>query len=601
VTGAGSPLANATVTVLDAATGHVLASTTTDTSGAFHVDGLPAGQIKIRAASSGWLTTFANGRTTLAGADVLTLLPGEVLQLPDEMAMIRADCAIEGEVLGWMDPLGYATVTVLNADTGQVLRSVRADGNGHYRVGGLPAGPIKVRASKPGWLTSYANGQNTLADADVFTLTAGQTLTQQWDPLVLYLDLTPEAVVEGQVLGQGEPLAAARVSVLDAETGRVLRSVTSDANGSYRIDRLAPGPVKLRATKPGWLPSFANGQQTLITADTLTLEAGQTLTNSLLDLTAEGAIQGSVLGINDDPVAGWDDPLTGVTVTAIDATTGRAVRSVTTDALGMFRIGGLPAGEYKVRAAMRGWLTTFADGRASLATADVFAVAAGQTVQLPSELVLWAEAAIEGEVLGWMDPLGYATVTVLNADTGQVLRSVRADGNGHYRVGGLPAGPIKVRASKPGWLTSYANGQNTLADADVFTLTAGQTLTQQWDPLVLYLDLTPEAVITGSVMEFGNDPISGYEGPLGGVRVTALDAVTGRVLRSATTDAAGEFRIGGLTSGDVKLRVSKPGWLTTFFSDRRTFASADILTVTAGQAVSTGVIGLRARSGVPIS
>ena len=394
VTGAGNPLEGARVTAINAATGAAVKSGSTDATGTFRICGLAPGGVKLRISKAGWLTSFAVGKPTLARATVFTLKGGQYLRVPGTL-VLTAEAAIEGEVLGWMDPLEGATVSVLDADTGQVLKSITADI--YYHIGGLAAGRIKVRASKAGWLTSYANGRYTSASADVFTLQAGQTLHQDWDPMVLYLDLTPEAVFEG-----------------------------------------------------------------------------------------------SVMGINDDPAAGWDDPLPGVTVTVFDAATGQHLKSVSTDALGNYRIGGLSGGQYKIRASKAGWLTSFAVSHPALTTADVFALNAGSHLLLPG-IVLYAEAVIQGQVLGEMDPLGHARVTVFDASTGTALKSVTCDGSGYYRLDGLAAGAIKVRATKSGWLPSFANGKATLAGADVFTLYPGQVLRQQWDPMVLYLDLAPKA------------------------------------------------------------------------------------------------------------
>ena len=82
-------------------------------------------------------------------------------------------------------------------DAGAALRSVAAP-TVCYRVVGLPAGRIKIRATMPGYLTEFANHRTTLASATVFTLVDGQTLSQNWaDPLVPwgpYLDLVPKPV-----------------------------------------------------------------------------------------------------------------------------------------------------------------------------------------------------------------------------------------------------------------------------------------------------------------------------------------------------------------------------------------------------------------------
>lgn len=303
--------------------------------------------------------------------------------------------AIQGQVLGTMDPLGSATVTVFDAATGAKVASVVTDGDGYYRIDGLPATAVKVRATKAGWITSWANGRQTKATADVFQLSPGRTLSQSWDPMVLYLDL------------------------------------------------LRPG-----------------------------------------------VLSGDVLAINDDPAAAFDDPLPGVLVTAYDAATGGKVRSTRTDTAGSWRITNLRGGDYKVRAAKAGWLNGWADGGTSKATADVISLCWTCTQQVPT-LVLYAPATIQGQVLGWMDPLGDAKVSVFDAVTGTKLRTSYADSSGSYRITNLRPGRITVRGSKVGWNPSWANGRPSKATADSFVLWAGRTLSQSWDPMVLYLDLTP--------------------------------------------------------------------------------------------------------------
>ena len=69
----------------------------------------------------------------------------------------------------------------------------------------------------------------------------------------------------------------------------------------------------------------------------------------------------------------------------------------------------------------------------------------------------------------------------------------------------------EVRAAKTGFLTGWANyPADSKATATVFSLYAGQVLTQSWDPLNLYIDLTPESVIEGDVLGINNDPVNGW-------------------------------------------------------------------------------------------
>jgi hypothetical protein len=107
---------------------------------------------------------------------------------------------------------------------------------------------------------------------------------QSWgDPAALYLDIAREAAVEGKVLGNGRPLGHARVAVVDAVTGEVVRRGTTDRFGNYRIDRIGAFSgltVKVKASKPGWRSSWANGKWTRATADTFQLYPGVELRQS---------------------------------------------------------------------------------------------------------------------------------------------------------------------------------------------------------------------------------------------------------------------------------------------------------------------------------
>lgn len=589
--GVDGPLQGVRVTAYDASTGASLASVQTDATGAYLFGDLAATQVKIRAAKTGFITTFAYGRRTLATADVIPLTSGQTVTAAE--LTLDAAAAIEGEVLGNFDPLGGATVSVLDAATGRVIRSVKlGEFETTYRIDNLPPGDVKVRASKPGWLTAYADGARTFADARVFALVSGQTLTQSWDPVALYLDLGAAAAVHGQVLGDGAPLEGVRVTVVDATTGVVLRSALSDASGRYLVQGIpiTTGgdlmPVRVRFAKAGWVTTFAPGEDPaapgiyhLFYFDDVGLPT--------TDLAREGVLTGAVLGIDDSPDSPWDDPLPGVRVTAFDASTGAAVRSVTTDALGRFRIGGLPAGAYQLRARLDGWVTTFASGKPSLDTADVFCVAAGQTVALDEPMVLYAQAVISGDIMGfsgppndWDDPLGGVRVVAVDDATGRVVASdvtgTTADPDfGEFRLA-VPPGSYVLRATLDGWTTTWDHDRATRAEADVHTVGAGEELglTSSWAML-------RQTTLEGQVL--------GQMDPLGGATVTVFDAATGRALRSVVADGDGMYRVTVPTpygGSAVKVRATKSGWYPSWADGRTTMATADVFGMPEGGTLS---------------
>jgi hypothetical protein len=315
-------------------------------------------------------------------------------------------------------------VTAFDAVTGRLVRTAETNVFGHYHINGLYAGSYKVRASRPGWITTWAEDEGSKAEADVITLYAGQIA--QVPPMTIYA----AAAIKGVVYSWSDPLEGATVKVFDAATGRVVGSEVSDGSGNYTVRGLPPGSYKVRGTKPGYMTSWANGRPSWHTAAVYTLVAGQTLSGEYggepyLDLAPLGTVAGNVLGISDAPENPWDDPLRGVTVTAYDAVTGAPVKSDTTDELGNYRIGDLPFGSYRLRAAKPGWVTTWASG--------VHHVAFGTT---SVDFVIYAAAAMKGQVLGNFDPLGGATVTVFDANTGLPVKSLLRAGAGARRLQG---------------------------------------------------------------------------------------------------------------------------------------------------------------------
>lgn len=274
----GQPVSGAKVVVVAARSGKVLATATSDSLGQVRMERVPAGPVKVRASAPGWLTTWAPGERRKVDAAVFRVPRRGVTDIGD--VRIYRPASVQGQVLSSMDPVSYAKVTIFDASTHEPLRSVVSDVSGNYLVTGLYPGQIKVRASLAHYITNWADsfGQMTWKTARIFTLAPGALLAQSWtgEPS-LYLDIAREAVIEGRVLGNGRPLARARVAVIDATTGKVVRQVTADRTGHYRVDRIGAFSgltVKVRAAKPGWRTSWADGKWSKATADTFQLYPG---------------------------------------------------------------------------------------------------------------------------------------------------------------------------------------------------------------------------------------------------------------------------------------------------------------------------------------
>ena len=70
-------------------------------------------------------------------------------------------------------------------------------------------------------------------------------------------------------------------------------------------------------------------------------------------------------------------------------------------------------------------------------------------------------AVVQGDVTGVLDPLIGSTVTIFDATTGKVLRSTLTDSQSGFRITGLPAVRVKIRASAPRWMPVFANAKST--------------------------------------------------------------------------------------------------------------------------------------------
>src|SRR5664279_1317736 len=180
VSARGHAVSSAAVSLYNADTNAKLGTTTTDANGKFTETGLTVPRVKVGVVKAGWASTSAFDKYTLASANIFWLGSGQKLTLPKAITLYP-EAAIEGYVLGWLDPVSYAKVTVYSADTGTAFASTTADVEGNYRIGGLPAGNFKVGATAPGWLPGFANEKSTLAKADVFALRFGQTVREQWN------------------------------------------------------------------------------------------------------------------------------------------------------------------------------------------------------------------------------------------------------------------------------------------------------------------------------------------------------------------------------------------------------------------------------------
>jgi len=289
------PVAGALVEVISVDTGEVLGTGTTafPDTGIFDtfatIENLPAVAVRVRVTADGFLPAWVGGGLPNDPGPVFTLQAGQVTAMS---ADLYAPSGIEGHVRDTEgQPVANAVVRVY-ASTGTLLASVRAGADGRYEVNDLWPLSIKISASRHSFITNWANSdaQLTWSTASTIELRPGSIHSEGDSELPApQLVLAHEAVLTGQVFGHRRPLRGAHVTVFDAATDLVLRSVTTGRSGHFRIDKLSAWggrTVVIRVSKRGWQPSWGLSAQSRYEAQDLTLQPSQTLD---LSVTTSGA------------------------------------------------------------------------------------------------------------------------------------------------------------------------------------------------------------------------------------------------------------------------------------------------------------------------
>lgn len=310
---AGGRLSGATVEVV---TGPTDASDTTDSSGAYLLDGLEEGAYTIRASRDGYHEETAS--TTLSARETATL---DITLVP-----------FRGEITGTVeDTLGRgvsgATVSVTD---GPGDAQATTDSSGAYRLADLSPGEYDLEASCGGYGS----------DTATVTVRPGETSTADF-----VIAAIPGGITGSARDTDGYPLAGVTIRVTGGPTSPA--DVLTDSGGDYSVDSLLPGAYTVTGSKRGYLA----------TSDEVVVAAGDTATLDLalpFDPYAYVTLSGYVHAHEGTAVA-------GATVTVRNRL-GQTSSVVTTGA-GTYRFSSLLAGLYTVTASKSGIGTDTADVR----------------------------------------------------------------------------------------------------------------------------------------------------------------------------------------------------------------------------------------------
>lgn len=453
-----------------------LASTATDSTGAFSMTGLPAGSYKIRFIGAGFAEMWYPGALNPSDATPVTVSSGQ--QLSGLNVLLGGlPASLSGKVVG--TDVSAATVTLTLPDTsaepGAIITTVPVGADGSFSINNVPS-PARydLVVSK----TGYASTRQPV------DLGGGEKRTG----IVLRL-IRGDGLISGVVTGAGTPLGGATVKASTGSTVVTTVSLTTGNVGEFVLRGL-PTPAQLTVVVSS--PGYAS--QTL----TVTLANAASVTGLRVDLgVSAGSLSGSAVTAKDGKPAG------GVTVTVTNgATTLTTVTQSQGSAVGSWSLSGLPVpSTYSVTFSRPDLtsqtLSVSLDARGALSPGSgVTSTTAVNASLEPSTAVLRGTVTQQptgATTVAAAQPVPEASVTLTNGTTTWKITtaSLPTSALGTFVLAGLPPGTYTLSASLPG----------TQPTSQQVTLAAG-------DDTSVNLSLAPAAEITGTVTVGGQPAVN---------------------------------------------------------------------------------------------
>jgi len=402
-------IAGVTVSLINPATYTVIATTTTDGSGAYLFTELTPGDYAVQFElllgyeyspqnQGGNEASDSDPSTELQGTDassgrtgVITLSPEEDHKETDagmfisgtEAAYLLGTVWYDADENGIHDPsepgVAGVKVNLLDPDSGRLIATATTDGSGEYEFAGLAPGEYMTEfVLPPGYeFTLPGQSDTDTSDSDAypvtgqtrpFLLSAGENETQA-DAGIFMPDIEPASIGDfvwydmnqNGIQEPDEPgISAVNVELYDSTGDTLTAMATTDEEGFYAFTGLAPGVYLLAFDPPeGYEFSPQNqGDDDALDSDadmltrraSVNVEPGQGITHKDAGLYISAPISiGDLvwLDTDGDGLPSQGEGLPDVTLILYDGE-GSRMRTTTTDANGNYSFATLPPGDYSV-------------------------------------------------------------------------------------------------------------------------------------------------------------------------------------------------------------------------------------------------------------
>ena len=483
----GAPLANATVTLTNAA-GTVIATTTTALAdGTYTFANVPA----ATTATIYTITATKAGYSTTANSTTVSVFLGDAVTGKDIGLTPIQPGSISGTVIDNSgNHVNLATVTFTTGGTTGTTVTGTTNANGVYTIANVPSGTYTGTAIGP--LNPHGRPTSTSSTSSPVTV---QSNTPAGPVNFVVTPIPPSfsGIISGTNLANvTAALVGATITVTNVNTGVVVYTGTSGTNGVYSTGPLPPGTYTVTATHTGFAPGSLLGQDPDDRGTSINAFIGDALINQNINLTA--IPPGSIFGTVKDKAG---NPVPSSTVTFI-STDGTVTLTATTDSTGTFMIptlppNNVPAGSYNGSAVGPARNGT---QQYQPAPTQAITVVSGQGAGPVNFVVTPILPTVTGIVTDGTTsaPIPGATVTFTPA-SGAPL-TFTTDGSGNYTTGGIPVGIYTVTASAANYVTKPVPLTLNLGD----TATQPFALDEQATLVGLVTDAATNAILSGATI-----------------------------------------------------------------------------------------------------
>ena len=379
---------------------------TTGPDGRYRIRGVPRGKLVVFAQAPGYAEARSKPVALGAGPS------GTAETLAGVDIVVTAGTYIVGKVA---DQHGVPVVGAQVSAQPELGASADgfADASGEFRIGPL-AGIVTLRASAYG----HVEVQETL---DLAPPRGPQAAEQRADLVLQIADATLAGTVEDDT---GAPVNAAQLEVISgAGDGR---HAIAAPDGTFVLDMLAPGPIRLRVVHPDYPPEEVDAVAT----------SGTGGARARLRLPLGGAVAGALLDASSGA------PLASVSIVA--AGPRGAVAEATTDKAGRWKLGPLRPGAWKLAIQLPGYL-------AQTRELDVPAAQAPGGVSVRDVRIDLARGALVGVTVrdrtGHRVPQAHVLARLADGAPGPTIEG-DTDASGELRLRDCPTGELELVAGK---------------------------------------------------------------------------------------------------------------------------------------------------------